>query len=490
MPTVINKIKLCETSLSDFSIEQISGVPFYSRYFELERLFQKLVPAIDFQGSFAQPHENKTKHVIEWFYTPGDEALTSFSDLSKINNELYSDSINKRDFIINAIQMAMKTANENERNYLNCALSGIGSEESDNTTYVHDGRILFGIWGMRAKPGRKIEEIIHADVLDHRIFSINYEVNGEANLSFCTIKRKYGYKLTSSDVPQVVPVDGWEFTEWEPNIPQGSTVKNDVTFIAVCKKVNESVGPDPLPNEKKFHVYFTHEKGGALQGSVDFLKNDGDVVKQNEVPIVVADEGYEFIGWDQLPEGYEVHSNVVFKALFKKKEEIANSSFGGLIGAGNNGCLQALLNWILLLLGLLLLLLLLWCFLGKCNFNLCGCDCDDQRQIGPQPGPNPPIQNPCNTQQASGGEEGYMGYFDMGQQTGKFTFEYNTLTVPDRIVIYDGKGTSGQVLFTYEGGTSNWDSAEIEFHNQIVTVIVKGFDPGTAWHFTVNCPNN
>ena len=518
MPTIKNKIKLCETSLSDFTLEQISGVPFYNRYPEMERVFSKVVPSIDFGRCFAQPYENKLKRVIEWYYVPGEYFPSRLSELSNVDQSLYSDAIAQRDNVINAIKSAFKNAGESERRFLNAALTGIDSTDSDTTTYLNNGIVLFGVWGMRAKTGRKMEDVIHEDVLDHRVFTINYQISGNGELSFNSLKRKYGHKLLPTDVPQVLPSEGWTFTKWEPGIPQGHTVTEDVIFTAVCENssVHSSLGRDgneennnnPTDDQEErpiydthedfrpnqYHIYFKNESGGYLRGNVEQLKNEGEKVSLKDIPVVIPEEEYDFIGWNIEPTDYEVHSDMEFVARFRKKNDSKEKHWwNGWFGRG--GCLQALLNWLLLGLGLLLLLLLLWCFVfGKCHFNPCGCDCDDSKPvpvIGPDTdGGTRPVQNPCNTEQASGGEEGYMGYFDMGQQTGKFTFEYNTLNQPDSIIIYDGKGTAGKEIFSYGGGSSDWVTTEVEFHKRIVTVTIKGLESGTAWHFNINCPNN
>jgi subtilisin family serine protease len=117
------------------------------------------------------------------------------------------------------------------------------------------------------------------------------------------------------------------------------------------------------------------------------------------------------------------------------------------------------------------------------------------------PGRNPPGSNPnqpnnpglppsrCNTAVKAGGDEGYVGSFDMGQKSGSFVFRYNTYNVPDRITIYDGRGTGGTVIFKYDGGTGTYVDRVIEFNESVITVEVRGSRPGTAWDFVVNCPN-
>ena len=535
MAIVKNKIKLCETSLSDFSIEQIAGVPFYSRYPETERLFKKLVPSVDFNRCFAQPIENKSKRVIEWYYIPGNEMPCRLADLSSFNIEAYEDAISRRNAIVSAISSAIGSAGENERKFLTAVLSGIGNDESNSTTYVQDGQILFGVWGMRAKQGRKIEDVIREDVLDHRVFTIRFNIKGDGGLSFTSIGRKYGHKLTPTDVPQVTPSSGWSFSKWEPDIPQGWIVTSDATFTAICEhlessamlenqsnKDDESGNSDDNNNndsksnkeslksditlESNYNVHFRSGDGGSLKGKTDYTKRKGEKITSVEIPQPIPGEGYVFDSWDHDPINYEVHSDTEFIARFRKKEE---SGYGGWFWGhnwfGKKGCLHALLNWILLGLGLFLLFLLLWCFVfGKCNFNLCGCNCNDpiptpiipkpnDTDSTPQPSPSP--LKPCDELQRSGSNtpEGFI--FDMGQESGSFLFEYATGgAFSDLIIIYEGENKNGKEIFRYYGttGGGGWNDRQSEtvyFNNSKIFIrIDPDDDSDTYWEIYVNCP--
>jgi subtilisin family serine protease len=98
--------------------------------------------------------------------------------------------------------------------------------------------------------------------------------------------------------------------------------------------------------------------------------------------------------------------------------------------------------------------------------------------------------SPCNTNRdADGGDEGYVGSFEMGQKSGSFVFRYNTHKVPDRITIYDGRGTGGTVIFKYNGGTRRYFDSVVEFNDSVITVEVISLGYGTAWNFEVNCPD-
>lgn len=278
-------------------------------------------------------------------------------------------------------------------------------------------------------------------------------------------------------IPRLPAIDGVFCSGWDGD-PLNDIIVADRDFTAL----------KPTSTEQPMHtVRFLSPEEEVLS---QFQVADGTQLSQSQVPDLPVVDGKTCPGWDKDPLAIKITADTDFTA--KRPEN-------------NKGCLSALLNWLLLIAGLILLFLLLWCFIfDKCHFNLCGCDCNDRivppsivipdsTNVIPDNNdlpPGPVIQNPCNTEQASGGEEGYMGYFDMGQQSGTFLFQYNTQYVPDKITIYDGKGKSGPVIFTYEGGTSDWLTADVQFHNRFVTVNIEGLENGTVWDFVINCPMN
>jgi len=132
----------------------------------------------------------------------------------------------------------------------------------------------------------------------------------------------------------------------------------------------------------------------------------------------------------------------------------------------------------------LVLLALIICVVKTCV------DCRNYNTNPSDEGGITPVQNPCDTQQAAGGDEGYLGYFDMGQKGGEFPFSFDTYTVPDRITIYDGKGTGGRVIYSYEGGSDGVVDVEVKFSQKFVTVKIERMGEGTSWDFNIGCPNN
>ena len=131
----------------------------------------------------------------------------------------------------------------------------------------------------------------------------------------------------------------------------------------------------------------------------------------------------------------------------------------------------------------------------------------DQKETGdPESGPprppappRPPGAAPCNTATQSGGFGVTTTVHDLGRTSGTFSFFYDAINVPDRFeVIYQGvhlhdtgfvpspyprpigvpptiPGTA-TVNLTYSGTST------------LVTVIVTGSAPNTAWDYEVRCP--
>jgi hypothetical protein len=106
---------------------------------------------------------------------------------------------------------------------------------------------------------------------------------------------------------------------------------------------------------------------------------------------------------------------------------------------------------------------------------------------GPANWPNCKEVSSCDAKVASGGEEWYLGTFEMQQKSGTFVFDYDAHSVPDKITIYDGVGTGGKVIFSHSG--SGGRRVNVNFSSSKVTVEVIGLGSGTVWNFMLHCPD-
>lgn len=465
MSVVKDKVVLCQIGLADFSIESVNQVPFYKRYSEFCRLFASKIPAVDFESCFAQPQENNAKKTIEWYFKPGTESPMKLSELKGLDSESYHSFVQQRNDIVNNIRIAMDKTNENDQKYLNAVLAGFEADYIDSITYGYDGHVLMGIWGMRTKTGRQIDSVITEGVLDHRAYRVIYQIQGDGRISpFTSINRRYGHILHGDkDIPHITPNEGCYFKEWIPEAPHGKELKSDMVYTAICEKEEKpsvpaegsTTGGEGGEGISNYKVFFNPGEHGSLSGQALYEKNEGGFVLAEEVPLVEANEGYKFLGWDKNPDGYVVTEDVEFVAQYEEEEQhyevrFDEGSHGILHGQTifekrinekvlpsevpevepeegyrfigwdknpNNhivtedivfvaqyeevkeswwsrfwGWGSGCLNWLLTLLLLGLIGLLLWyLFSGFHNFNFCGCDCEDVPIVVV---PDPPITPP------------------------------------------------------------------------------------------------
>jgi hypothetical protein len=112
----------------------------------------------------------------------------------------------------------------------------------------------------------------------------------------------------------------------------------------------------------------------------------------------------------------------------------------------------------------------------------------DQNDPAPPPSsqPSSPGARPCNTSTTSGGAGVTTTVHDLGRANGTFNFSFDAFNIPDRFeVIYQGH----TLLDT--GNVSQTGSHNLTYSGTatLVTVIVTGSAPGTAWNYTVGCPS-
>lgn len=110
----------------------------------------------------------------------------------------------------------------------------------------------------------------------------------------------------------------------EDNIFCGGDQVIAVAWGMLSKKGN----PINLP---KIEKPFSHNKGlhtitynlngyGSSNDPTTIKKNHGTVIRQDQIPLVNANNGYIFIGWDRNPEGATVDCDLLFTALYKKAD--------------------------------------------------------------------------------------------------------------------------------------------------------------------------
>ena len=536
MPTVSGKQRLCKCNVNRFkSFEGLNGHPWYERYDDIADIVARNIDK-KYSHFLAQPVTEEEE--ILWFTVPYNEQPRRLSELSKDEHDHYNQiKDNTVAHYTAAIARLKNQGHNNEALALESAIRGI----NDEFVYCYDDKTVLGIWGM--KPRDEYREalgiVMNNDFEDpkRKKKQDSSTPYGNDNPDKLHNNPDDPHKRSNpkDEEPKEEEPKEEEPKEEEPKEeePKEDEPKEDEPKEDEPKeeepKEEEPKEEEPKEEEPKednlYNVDFIPTDGGHLQGITHYSKELGSTIQPHEVPMPIPNEGYEFIGWNIQPEGYQIKGDTLFTAHFRKKDNDDGSdgnddgSDGNDDGENGNGgtvivddpegyrhkgnWLTALLNWLLLLLLLGLIFMLIWCFLfGRCHFNLCGsrCNCSDTviidppgPQPQPQPGPTPPvnIDTTCNSSVAAGGDEGFLGTFDMKQPSGSFRFTFNTYNQPDLVTIYEGTSTNGKEIFSNRNNTSTRDSVStlVHFNQQNVTVQVVSLDPpGTAWDFTVYCP--
>lgn len=167
-------------------------------------------------------------------------------------------------------------------------------------------------------------------------------------------------------------------------------VREDISEI--CKTQFVKVPkPVQIPEPTFFTINYNAGDNGNLYGNTSVTKQSSEYISNNEIPQVEANDGYEFAGWNENPNGHEVTGDKQFTALYKQKELITpietpiNPDVVPIIAEPlpwylrfwnwlkalftGNGCLKWLL-WLIFI--LLLLLLFSWLFRNCSGHNLTG----------------------------------------------------------------------------------------------------------------------
>lgn len=311
MATVKGKIRLCQTSLDNFNAEQINGSPFYNRYVEFLRVFNKHLQEFNPEVVFAQPEINEAKGALDWYIPHPQESPETLFDIKSQSLDKYNRYCTERDNLLKKLkEISLCVSNPQEKDYLDCAIKYLNCEYADQVTYCYDDKITFGVWGMKMRKGRDITTIITDDVKDHRTHTVTFVIEGNGTIEGNnSIIRKHGYCLQGRDIPEIKAALHHSFVEWQPEAPQGKPVNTDLIYTAICKRTDD------------YQIEFISSEGGNIIGTSIVTKKSGESIIQTDIPEVEALSGFHFVGWSPMPVFDEVVSDDMrFIAQFEKEE--------------------------------------------------------------------------------------------------------------------------------------------------------------------------
>lgn len=226
----------------------------------------------------------------------------------------------------------------------------------DIPVIVPEKHFSFVEWLPEAPQGKSVTQDVTYTAVCKRTDDYMVEFKSTEGGSYAmptVIYKKEGETIAQAEVPFPTADAGYHFKKWEPVVPVGAVVNDDMVFTAVYEK-------DAVIPEVKYNILFDAGENGVLEGANAFVKNPGEILTQAEVPVVKPNEGYEFTGWDASPENWSVQGDKTFVAQYKKKRLPWYKRLW--LWLTGHGCFK----WLLIALGILLTLLLLALLMRGC----------------------------------------------------------------------------------------------------------------------------
>lgn len=359
--TFIGKRKVGSTDICDFTDYQgIGHDPLYKRYDSVHSVIRRVISP-QYIHFLAAPDYAPSEDAVNWYIDEWTETPERFSSLEGDKREHFKQI---KDSTIAHYKAALETLSGEDLQIMACALRYI----DDDFIYCCGDKVYLLAWGMTPDSRKHISkgELVHESpsIIKHKLC---FEVGENGSISKLSkhISLAEGSEISSNDIPEVIPNDGYTFIGWEP-APLGLIVKSDMEFHAKFEKQNVPPIPPmppipPQPEEPRMALCsFNVGENGVLRGASSMSKKVGSRILSSEIPSVEAKKGYVFRGWNSNPENHLVTGNITFNAIYDERIPWYKKLWLFLTG---KGCLKWLL-W--LLLALLLLVLLSW-LLRSCH---------------------------------------------------------------------------------------------------------------------------
>lgn len=197
------------------------------------------------------------------------------------------------------------------------------------------------------------EEKVIPPIPDHKDVNVIFDsgMNGEI-LGESSFVLPQGQLFPPHLVPEVSANDGFIFTGWDNSLDQ--VLDGDVVFTALYER-------------KNVNCHFVSGDEGLIDGASELSIPYGTSLSTENIPVVNAKKGYNFVGWDKSTSS-PIYSDTTFNAQYEKIKIPWYVRFRNWLKdfwakLKENGCLKKLL-WLLLL---LLLLFLLFSLFRSCH---------------------------------------------------------------------------------------------------------------------------
>lgn len=375
--TYFGKQRLCYTEVSDFTdFQGIGHDPMYKRYDSVFSVIQRAIPT-SLHHFLATPEYLADEDRICWHIENWNERPIKLSELYDSEHKKYKSIL---DDTVRIYKSSIFDLNGEDLHIMAGAIKYIDEER----VYCCDDKVYLVAWGMT--PDIRKHKVIGSVIQEYECikkFVISFDAGEHGKLSKIdkSINRVEGSVLSDTDMPDVSVDDDWKFIGWSPS-PNGVVVNSDLSFVAQYNKIDRVVSPPvpPIPEPSLEYYDCTFDPGahGRLNGSQIVCKEANTTLCDNDIPSIIPNKGYRFIGWSVNPNGMPIDGNKVFTARYEKVVPWYRRWWLWLTGLFTaKGCLK----W---LLGILLVILLVWLLswlLRSCG----GCEGDKDSVNGVSP---------------------------------------------------------------------------------------------------------
>ena len=372
--TFIGKRKVGSTEICDFTDYQgIGRDPLYKRYESVYSIVKKYINP-RYAHFLAAPDYSANDDAVNWYIDEWDETPEILNNLQAERQSKYQ---RIKDETISHYREIINNLSGEELQVMACALRYI----DDDFIFCCDDKVYVVAWGKTPDTRKHISkgELVHESpsVTKYKLTFDEGEYGTLSSKLGGHISLPENTEISSNDIPDISPSDGYKFIGWEPN-PLGMKVISDITFVARYAQADippvvPPVPPTP-PKPRNATCRFNAGETGTLIGNPEITKTIGSRLLTSDIPNVIPNKGFTFKGWDSNPLDSLVKGNTTFNAVYEKNLPWYKKLWLWLTG---NGCLKWLL-WALL--ALLLLLLFSWLFKGchSCSRSVNGVDEPDK----------------------------------------------------------------------------------------------------------------
>ncbi|OQP39817.1 hypothetical protein A4H97_16480 [Niastella yeongjuensis] len=317
------KVAICSCNVNDFhSPVGVGKLELYNRYAELWSVIENTV-AVNYRHFVAQPKPGMNG-IITWYSVPFQETPRHIYELSGFDRKKYdailTATLDHYNTIINALQQENKTE---EHEYLEKALKFI----DENFIYCFDGKVVLGIWGMKAKgdknriSGEYTKDLYLVKPRIEIIFNAGNQgtINGHE-----TILKDKDTHIGKDEIPFVIPLGNFEFIGWDED-PEVYLATETKIFTAQYREKETDLPVDP-PSPDFYEASFITGDKGVIKGTAVVKVKSGEELPMSGIPVAEAILGYIFKGWLPNPLNIKITDDIEFTAQYEQVPQQASPS--------------------------------------------------------------------------------------------------------------------------------------------------------------------